>query len=86
MFKVRRSLMYILIRNSLILVLICVVGFSFFVNYVFNSKFEEQRLEVIEQDKLAEDNIDVLKNSAYVPIAYINIPSYLYNYIDYLVL
>lgn len=82
MFKGPKSPMYLLIRNALILVLIFVVGFSFYVNYVFNSKFEEQRLDVMEQDKLAKDTVDVLKNTAYVPITYNNVPPYLYSYVD----
>lgn len=76
------SPMYILIRNTLIFILIVVVGFSFYMNYVFNKKFNEKRLEVIKQDELAKYNIDILNKEALNPIEYENVPTYLHKYVE----
>lgn len=58
------------------------LGFSIYLNYVFNTRLSEQKLQVITQDKLAETNVEVMKKEDSIPINYDNIPSYLYSYVD----
>lgn len=82
MLKGPRSPLYRVIRNTLLIILVLVMGFSFYVNYVLFNEAEKQKLEVLNQDKLAKYNVDIINKEASMPIKYENVPSYLYAYID----
>ena len=60
MLKKLGSPLYLMIRNALIVVLVFTVGFSFYINYVFNNKFNKQKLEIIKQDELLGQNIEII--------------------------
>ena len=82
MLRRSRSPLYRVIRNALLVILILVMIFSFYVNHILFDEAEAQKLDVLNQDKLAKYNIDVINSEAYVPMKYGNLPSYLYGYVD----
>ena len=82
MHKNFKSPLYIMIRNTLVMILFFVTCFSIYVNYVFNKKINEQKLEVLNQDKIAKYNVDIINKEPLEPIVYENVPTYLYEYVE----